>query len=331
MPPTDDEKKHTFLEDFIVCLASRLIGSEQLISKLGHCSPFSLYWRSRSSMKDPPAALQSMKKVGDNPSRQNDPLERHPLLFLDITFCFDVKSRSMDIGENKNSSNKKKGCRPSVSIVFGAFLLSRPKCTYIQSAPMTIQQLESHVSIDLYSAPADEMASLMTKALDLGAPPESIAMLPSSSDNRIVSDGILSKTVQLDLDYTDIHETGKLKLDISKSTSEFDELGMDLYCKSLFSDYSPKVKGEKQETGVEGTSSKLKESFSQWRRSFEQTISAKDASPGKAPENNPTDPRLKSNGSPKNVARRPVQQTHGYVQLNAKRRKKGKRNLYGKP
>lgn len=324
MPPTEHDKQ-AFFEEFILCLASRLLGMEHLVTKFEQSLPFSLYWRSKLTMNDTAAVLNSMK-VTDNAADTSviDLSLSHPLLFLDITFSFDMVSNSG--AQQEKAREYKEGRRPCLSLVFGAFVLRRSKCIYIQCSSLTIEQLESHVGIDLYSAPAENMALLMAKALDL--PPTTIALLPCSDDNRNHLRIERLNAVRLDMDYSDIQETGGLKLAISKITSDFDEIGMNLYCRNLFSNIPPSDQSEEQSALL--SQRQLNDSYVKWQRAFEQQ-SMNDVAPGNVHENTTSnDLGSKKAGSSDGTNPRTGRQFNGYVQVPSKRRKK-KTNLYSTP
>jgi hypothetical protein len=134
----------------------------------------------------------------------NDVLEQWPneeaLWFVEITFDF------VTLAEKK-----------MVQATFGCYLLQPQKqCLYVQTKPFsqisTLEQHAQNINIDLTSAPPRAMAGMMAKALLVG----DLVKLHSKD----------STTIQLELFYQDLEESGILSLEIQRQTSTLDDLGI---------------------------------------------------------------------------------------------------------
>ena len=213
-PPTP-----SFLDHFILHLAAHLLGVDTVLQKLQQTYPSNnnnnnnnktedatvplFYWRTKLLLDDSSCLLDGTYADDDASTK---------LLFLDLKISWNTQ-------------------QPGLVLQWGAMISQQPSCEYIQSKPLTIQQLESHaksVGLDLYSAPASAMASAVGRAL-LGQHPNAPKALTRSPHDKL----------QIELYYPDVEETGTLHLDVRHQTNQFDSVGMSLLYWDLTSQVSP--------------------------------------------------------------------------------------------
>ena len=200
-----------YLDRFNLHLAVKLLGFQPVIDRLdaeNKCDTETntLYWRSKLLLDNPSCLLPGHDNHVKNEwptGDSNNQNQNHKLLFVDLTFDFSNKDR-------KNSSNK-----PSVR--FGCFLLQKPTCLYLQGGPLTMRQLEQHaesICIQLNSAPPEAMAGMMANEL--------VAMTAT----KIVR--LDRSQLHLSIFYNEVQDSGKLAMDIAQSTSQLDQVCMQL-------------------------------------------------------------------------------------------------------
>jgi ABC-type transporter Mla MlaB component len=280
MPPTP-----SFLDRFILHLAANLLGSQKVLLRLDNHEKCSapLYWRSKLSVDDPSGLLR-----GQCIDAQ--------LLFVDITFDFVVH------GDDDKA--------PQLLVQLGFFRLNQPTCTYLQTSPLTMAQLEQHaqaVGIDLHSAPPKAMASMMAQELQTPQKPQTLH--------------VEGDEARLSLYYRDVHESGNLLLKISQTTSQFDSLGMSL----LFHwnrDLNNNAISDPAST-VDKDAAKLQDILeldSKLDRWFQQASKPRDDPKPASPSPTPT-----------TSSKRPAPKVHQYAQLPSKKRRKKVKITYSKP
>ena len=146
-----------------------------------------LYWRSEILLQDPTILLNN----------ENWPKEAS--LFFDVTFEFI---------HGKN-----------ISVTLAALFLNEDdSCIYAKTSPLSLQVLEDHAktaSVDLMSGPPKAMAGMM-----------GTAMKQFQQGNNQSSIKLENNKLVLSLYYPKLSESGILHLDIQKTTSKFDSLGM---------------------------------------------------------------------------------------------------------
>lgn len=306
MPP----RTPSFLDHFILHLAAHLLGVDTVLEKLQQTIPSNkknedatvslFYWRTKLLLDDPSCLLN--RTYADEAST----------LFLDLKISWSTK-------------------RPGLVLQWGVMILQQPCCSYVQSVPLTIQQLECHaksVGLDLYSAPASAMAQAMGRAL-----------LVQRTDTPKLNMESPEK-IQIQLYYPDVQETGTLNLDALHQTSQFDSVGMSL----LFWDFTslvPPPRNQKlplsSNSEQDQTNNPLQQALNEWFLAAGLEMAKQSDAPVSAADNKPLATVPSSSPNQKNedtaTANKPtrVRPVPGYAQLSgSKRRKKGKLS-YAKP
>jgi hypothetical protein len=316
----------SFLDDFTLHLASHLLGPERLLfefdqvmkkdqqktkkkrnptsaisgihsdddESMSSSLTISLYWRSNMLLPDTASVVQSLSLTETNDAE--DPTAKPPLLFVDVIFSFDGSNDASTQQQRLLREEKMKppivssSPHPSISMVFGVFLLSQHNGIYIQGSPMTMVQLEHHaksVGLDLHSAPAKAMAGMMAEALMQQTTNPPRVLLLSEHNNRKDKDQERhdepipestqqqqqQQSVLLELYYKDVEGIGTVQLNDSKRSSGFDSLGMSLFCRDLFGSSSSRPRGTSSRSDSTGhdkhhepfaTTSTLQEKFDRW-------------------------------------------------------------------
>jgi hypothetical protein len=301
MPP----RTPSFLDQFILHLAAHLLGVDTVLENLQQTNPSNkknkdttvtlFYWRTKLLLDDPSCLLNGTYADADEAST----------LFSDLKISWNTK-------------------QPGLVLQWGAMILRQPCCTYIQSVPLTIEQLESHaqsVGLDLYSAPASAMAQAMGRAL----------LVPHTNAPKVTMES--PQKFQIQLYYPDVQETGTLNLDVLHQTSQFDGVGMSLLYWDLTSRVPPprsQVVPSSSNSEQDQTTNRLQESLNKWCLAADLEM----AKPSDASLSALLDNKSSSSSDQKNedaaTANKP-RPVPGYAQLSrAKRRKKGKLS-YAKP
>jgi hypothetical protein len=334
MPP----RTPSFLDQFILHLAAHLLGVDTVLEKLqppnlsnkkNDGTTVSLfYWRTKLLLGDDPSCLLNGTYT-----------EEASTLFLDLKISWNTK-------------------QPGMELQFGAMILQQPQCTYIQSIPLTIQQLESHaqsVGLDMYSAPdASAMAQAVGRALLDANAPKVNGMEESASSPQT--------TFQIQLYYPDVQETGTLNLNVLHQTSQFDSVGMSLFFWDLTNRVPPPPPPRKLQQVLSLSSNNnseqqdqqkknhplLEQALNKWflaadlelakQQSDARTLSSSATTDDNDNDNKPLTTVSSSSSNQKNddttTANKPsrvLRPVPGYAQLSGtKRRKKGKLS-YAKP
>ena len=205
------------------------------------------------------------------------------LLFVDISFGVSIRNQ-----------------QPHVSAELGCFFLSKPRCAYVKTLPLSSAVLENHaksIKVELDSAPPQAMAGMLAQALL----------------QKDITGKLEGTCANLELYYADLEERGVLSLEVGESSSQLDELVMGLYHRDLTRSV-PDVRDWKARDHLE--EERLSNKFDAWWNKARGSIEARNSAVQARPAN-PHQPKQQR-------AVRPLSAIHGHVVMGSKKRKKNK-------